>query len=173
MLCAAVLSVALVGCIFVDPPPPGEGAGNPGSGKGSSVGGDGGKGDGGAVKGVDCNVPTTFGVTLCQAVNKCPSATVNQGSWMGCGYWVNGSVLDLECECSGFLCPIGSVATCAEASELLLTSSATNVCAAASQGTCKNELFSPDASSSSPNCDQTCLSMCPSGDQTCIEYCGC
>lgn len=137
-------------------------------------GGGGSSGDGGkAAKGVYCTVTTTNGSTLCQGTSECPTAPVSPSTWMGCGYLISGNTLNLECECSGFLCPIGTATSCAEARALLQDQTLATVCGATAQGTCVNEMFASDASTTSPNCDQGCLSMCPSGDMTCIQYCGC
>jgi hypothetical protein len=166
-----VAAAVLTGCFFVDG---GGGLGPPGGADGGNAAGGDGGGDGGA-KGVDCTITTTNGATLCQGTTECPTATVSQNSWSGCGYKISGKSLDLECECSGFLCPIGTPmpTTCAAANELLITETLSNVCGAAAQGTCVNELFSSDASTSSGNCDMTCAASCATGDVTCMQFCGC
>jgi hypothetical protein len=137
-----------------------------------------------SAMGAGCNVQTSGGVTLCTAISLCPSLSIDPATFSGCGFRIRGDVLDLECECSGFLCPIGAPTTCAEAATLLSQQNADSVCSQEGQGTCIQEAPAATTTTSadggtttstmgtSSGCDQTCESECVS-DPNCIQACGC
>jgi hypothetical protein len=61
---------------------------------------------------------------------------VDQNAWHGCGFLLNGKVVALVCECSGYLCTAGSTPTCATASKLLSEGSARLTCNQLTSGGC-------------------------------------
>src|SRR5689334_23132191 len=63
--------------------------------------------------GADCTKVAT-GVTLCAAVSACPSYELDPRIFPHCGFRIAGSALDLECYCTGILCPIGVATSCAD-----------------------------------------------------------
>jgi hypothetical protein len=103
----------------------------------------------------------------------------------GCGFRIRpGGVIDLECLCSGVLCPIGVADTCDQALSLLdQQQTSLMVCEQANEGRCVQ--LGPDGGSAettgasstsntavSSTCDKTCESEC-AGEPDCIQLCGC
>jgi len=133
--------------------------------------------------GEGCTVQTSSGTFLCTAISLCPSIAIDPGTFNGCGFRIRGDVIDLECECMGYLCPIGAPATCAQAATLLTQENSGSVCSQTTSGTCIQEAqavtSTGDAGTTtttspgtSPGCDTTCESECVS-DPNCIQACGC
>jgi hypothetical protein len=133
--------------------------------------------------GAGCDVAISGGAALCTAISLCPSIAVDPATFSGCGFRIRGDVLDLECECSGFLCPIGAPTTCAEVGTLLSQQNSDAVCSQMTAGTCIQEVSAAVTTTSdaattmnpmgtSPGCDTTCESECV-GDPNCIQACGC
>lgn len=154
----------------------GDGTGSGGGGgttSGSSSGGTTG-GKGGATSGSNCTTDSQSGVTLCESIANCPGVDVDQGAFPSCGFRLHGSsTYDLECDCSGSLCPIGSPTSCTDAQQLLSQTSSLTVCEQLDNGTCLPLGGDGGASSSTTSsCDKTCESQC-AGDPTCIQMCGC
>jgi hypothetical protein len=151
-----------------------------GDGTGSSGGGDtsGSSGSttssskGGATSGTNCTTDPQSGITLCEQIANCPGVDVDQGAFPGCGFRLHASsVYDLECACSGMLCPIGAATSCSSAEQLLGQSSSLVVCEQVDNGTCLPMEGDGGASTSSA-CDKNCESQC-AGDPNCIQMCGC
>jgi hypothetical protein len=91
---------------------------------------------GAQVTGAGCAQDPTTGVTLCQAVSLCPDLVIDTDLYPGCGFRVNGRVIDIECVCNDSVCPVGVPATCAQAKQLLGVQSAAIVCAQVNEGRC-------------------------------------
>jgi len=147
--------------------------GGPGKGDSGTPGSDAGNGSGGATGG-QCDVQTTSGVTLCETISLCPSLAVSQNTFNQCGFRINGNVLDLECECSGYLCSAGTLASCAAAATVLGTETSNDLCNQLSTGGCTFEGLSggTGTGSGASTCNTTCESQCV-GDPNCIQGCGC
>jgi hypothetical protein len=147
-----------------------------GSGGGQSHGGSSGGGDGGvkvdAATGAECSIPTMSGAMLCETINLCPGLTVDQNAFNGCGFLVAGKTIDIECECSGYLCSAGTLPTCAAAKLVLAEQSATQICSQLSSGGCNIELMTSGSGSGQGGCNESCASLCQ-GDPTCTASCGC
>jgi hypothetical protein len=143
------------------------------AGDGGAPGQDGGRGAeaAGGATGAGCAQDRETGITLCAALSLCPTIVVDPDLYPNCGFRVRGEVIDLECVCSGSLCPIGVAATCAEAKQLLAGQNATMVCSQINEGRCTSAAHPAPSGSSSP-CDHTCSSQC-GGDPGCIKSCGC
>jgi len=130
----ALAPAALARCNFQEVPP--GGGGGPSQGGGGGSGGDGAAPD--SATGGNCTIQTSSGVMLCEQLSLCPKLTVNQNSFAGCGFLVSGKALDLECECSGYLCSAGAT-SCASAGEILSTLNANVVCGQLGDGGCSFE----------------------------------
>jgi hypothetical protein len=147
----------------------GGGAGGAGTGASSSSAAGGAAG----AQGIDCGADPDTGATLCLGISTCPGLLVDGDSFPGCGFRVRGATLDLECSCTGQLCPIGTATSCAGAVALMKSQeSAGNVCAEVSDGRCTDANPSPAAAAAATTCSQTCYDMC-AGNPTCIADCGC
>jgi hypothetical protein len=147
--------------------------GGGGSSGGGDAGGEGGTGSGtsGTVTGKGCTIQTTGGAFLCTGISTCPPITVDQATFSQCGFLTNTGTLDVECECGGYLCPLGTASTCAQVSSRLATGSATSVCDQLTTGGCRFEGIAT-GSGSGGGCDTGCASQCL-GDSSCLAACGC
>ncbi|MGO9832844.1 MAG: hypothetical protein ACLP1X_01375 [Polyangiaceae bacterium] len=161
---SAIALLPLVACLQITTDP-GSGAGS-GSTSGASD-------DGGGSGGVDCTTDPATQVVLCAGLDGCPGVDVDPGAFPGCGFRMNagGAPIDLECLCSGSVCPIGAPTTCAQASQLLQSQTVLGVCQQVSEGLCV-QVAAPDAGSVAPGCDRTCQSECGSAAD-CLQICGC
>jgi hypothetical protein len=143
------------------------------------------EGDGGLVAasatGSGCTVQTAAGTPLCEAISVCPSVVVDPSVYPTCGFRIRGAAIDLECECNGYLCPIGTATDCSDAASLLAQQNSNVVCSHASEGSCILETgtASPTdggtittTSGPSSSCDTTCEATCVN-DPNCIQACGC
>ncbi len=132
-------------------------------------------GGSGASQGVDCGTDPNTSAILCLQNTLCAGITVDSSAYPGCGFRVNGTVVDIECSCSGYLCPLGAT-TCAEATTMLAASNYSQVCAPAATGNCAQG--TPVASSGATttsgggSCDAQCRADC-GADLNCIQGCGC
>jgi len=130
-------------------------------------------GDGGTADaspaGTGCGQDPYTGATLCLGISSCPDLTVDQVAFPGCGFRPSGgTLLDLECSCSGYLCPVGVATSCSQAQALMQQQNQSLVCAQVSAGGCVQ-----GAGTSHPTtCDQTCAGACVD-DPACISACGC
>jgi hypothetical protein len=143
------------------------------AGTGGGGGDDGGAaGDSGATALTDCTIQTTSGVMLCESLSTCPSVTVSQNTFTQCGFLVVGSAVELECECSGYLCSAGTITTCGVAEQILTQQTSVEVCNQLSAGGCHFEGLSGGSGTGSAGCNTTCMSSCV-GDPQCVQACGC
>ena len=125
--------------------------------------------DGGTL-GLGCGEERSTGATLCLGVTACPGLVVDTAAFPGCGFRITGgNTLDLECACSGYLCPLGVATSCSVAKQLLQNQTQPGVCLQLGEGRC---VEGAPLNPSHPGCDKTCASQC-GGNPTCIQGCGC
>jgi hypothetical protein len=112
-------------------------------------------------------------VTLCAAIDTCPNVVVDPDVYPDCGFRLHdGTTLDLECLCSGALCPIGIPTTCDDAARLLDAQSSLLVCQQVAEGRCVAIAGAgADAGSSNSPCS-ACAAQC-GGSPSCFQACGC
>lgn len=127
-----------------------------------------------AATGGGCTIQTTSGAMLCENISSCPGLTVNQNEFNQCGFLIAGKAINLECECSGYLCSAGTTTTCAAAELILEQQNSDAVCNQLSSGGCTFEMLSGGSGSGSgtSGCDETCASECV-GAPACLAACGC
>jgi len=166
---AAAVALVVVGC--VPSASTGTGGGPNGGGGGGDSGSAGSEG-GGSASGSDCIIQTTSGVMLCEGISKCPTLTVSQNAFSQCGFRTGGAAIDLECECSGYLCSAGATPTCAAAATVLMQQNSDEICNQLSSGGCVYEGLSGGSGTGSAGCNTTCESTC-NGDPNCTQACGC
>ena len=129
------------------------------------------------VKAPDKDVPADFGcvidplsrVTLCTAIGLCPGLSVDHDRFPNCGFRSGTGLIDVQCFCDNFLCPLGATLTCAQARELLATQFEVTACSQVSEGRCARRSVAPPTGTS---CDKNCAAMC-AGDPGCLRLCGC
>ncbi len=93
--------------------------------------------DGGSSVGINCGKDPQTGAELCLGLGSCPGLVVDQNTFPGCGFRVTGgSTIDLECACSGFICPLGTATSCAQAKSLMGNQTYAGVCVQVSEGRC-------------------------------------
>jgi hypothetical protein len=94
-----------------------------------------------APTGAGCSVDPDTGITLCLSISTCPSLTVDQDLFPGCGFRVHDAddVIDMECSCYGQICPIGVATTCDQAAALMSGQSQYTVCLQVNEGRCTNQ----------------------------------
>ena len=147
----------------------------PGSGKeGAPAGSSAVSVEGGAPAqptGAGCGVETSTNTTMCTAISLCPQIVVDHDLYPTCGFRLHGNALDVECACSGSLCPLGSPATCAQVAQLLANQNQVSVCAQINEGRCTRGASGFDAGRTNP-CDKICASEC-GGNPQCLSDCGC
>jgi hypothetical protein len=163
---AALLTLAVSGCAILQQL---EGGGSGGTSTTPAATG----GAATAAQGTDCGTDPDTSAVLCLGSTVCPGLTIDSSLFPGCGYRVNGVALDIECSCSGWLCPLGA-ASCSAAQSAMTQENYSVVCsqlgtAACVQGT---PVAASSSSSSGGTCDTTCRSEC-AGEPTCIQLCGC
>jgi hypothetical protein len=168
-LLTALLALPAVACLQLTSSDDG-GAGVIGSNPGPATGG------GPAVEaGTNCTEPSG-GVELCEQIAACPGVDVDPGALPNCGFRLGSAAsIDLECDCSGLLCPIGVPETCANAAALLQGQSSFTICEQASLGLCLSTGGSTSDggnSGAASGCDPVCESEC-AGSPGCIQLCGC
>lgn len=90
------------------------------------------------VTGTGCGVDPDTGVTLCTGISTCPTVTVDQDLFPGCGFRIHDAVdiFDLECACYGQICPIGVASTCDQAVAIMQNQSQYTVCTQVDEGRC-------------------------------------
>ena len=123
-----------------------------------------------AATGSGCTSDLGGGTILCTSISLCAGLAVDHDAFPDCGFRINGTALDLECDCDGQLCPLGEPTTCAAAEQILSDQSEIVACEAVNNGSCAT-LGAADAGTSS-SCDVECESQC-GGAPTCIQLCGC
>jgi hypothetical protein len=162
---ALVLPIVLAGCLNHLAT---SGDGGTDGASSSSAGPDGGFGT--AATGVSCGEDLQTGIVLCRGISTCPNLLVGSDQFPDCGFRIHGDALDLECLCSGALCPIGAPATCDQARQLLSSQTEFGVCQQVNDGRCLDLNATRDAGAN--GCDKTCAAQC-GGDPSCIKLCGC
>jgi hypothetical protein len=134
----------------------------------------------GAAQGIDCGVDPDTSATLCLGISLCPGLTVDQEVFPQCGFRLAGPVVDVECSCGGYLCPLGST-TCADATTLLAQQNEGLVCAELTAGGCvegvpqvttTTSAAATTSSTSGGTCTQDCIGDCD-GEPVCLQACGC
>jgi hypothetical protein len=123
------------------------------------------------AQGGDCIIEPSTGATICTLISLCPNVPVDHDVYPNCGFRIHGQALDVECACSGALCPLGSPTTCDQVKALLADQTEQQVCVQLQEGRCIAATIDAGASSAS-GCDRTCASEC-AGDVTCVRFCGC
>jgi hypothetical protein len=143
---------------------------------GASGGGDSSADAGPPATGTDCIADSLTGVTLCATSSACPGFAVDRAVYPDCGFRIESKTIDLECVCSGALCPMGAASTCAQAKEILDNQREATVCDQFPAGACTimpgGVTSSSTGSAPSTSCDQQCAMQC-NGDPDCIVLCGC
>jgi hypothetical protein len=171
-LSAFFVGMAAAGCVQVStgPEDPTGDAETPTTAAGGS--------DDGGTTGTSCGTDPQTGTVLCLGVAACPSTSVDPAAWPSCGFRVTGgSTLDLECLCSGSLCPIGVATTCEQAAGLLSAQTQLMVCEQVSENRCVS-LATPSSgqggseAGTSSTCNQSCLVGCGTAAD-CLQLCGC
>lgn len=172
-----ITTLPLGGCLM---PTSGSDAGAPNTGATSDAGAS--SIPSGNATGSGCGTDPTTGVTLCVGTSLCPDISVDESAFPECGFRINGNILDLECLCSGYLCPVGVATTCAQVSQLLSAQNEGVVCNAVTNNACA-QLTTASAGSTATNaqtadsgsgsgCDTNCEANC-AGEPDCIQLCGC
>jgi hypothetical protein len=123
-----------------------------------------------AATGSGCTSDLGGGTILCTGISLCAGLAVDHDAFPDCGFRINGTAIDLECDCDGQLCTLGVPATCAAAQQILSDETEIVACEAVNNGTCTT-LGAADAGTSS-SCDLECESQC-GGAPSCIQLCGC
>jgi hypothetical protein len=122
--------------------------------------------------GIDCTTDPATGVVLCAQLSTCAGVSVDPSALAGCGFRTGGAAIDLECLCSGSLCPIGVPTTCAEAAQMIGAQTVLQVCQQVAAGLCV-PVEAPDAGATvAPGCDRNCQNQCGSAAD-CLQLCGC
>jgi hypothetical protein len=124
-----------------------------------------------AATGSGCTSDLGGGTILCSGISLCSGLAVDHDQFPDCGFRINGTALDLECDCDGQLCTLGVPATCAAASQILSDQTEVVACEAVNNGTC-TMLTPTGTGTTSGTCDQECESQC-AGAPSCIQLCGC
>jgi hypothetical protein len=116
-----------------------------------------------------CIVDPLSRVTLCTSIAVCPGLAVDHDRFPHCGFRPAAGLIDIECFCDNFVCPLGATLTCGQARDLLMTQFELNACLQVNDGRCAPRSVTPPTGTS---CDKNCASMC-AGDPGCIKLCGC
>ncbi len=174
LVCLAAGSPVLVACLDVS-----TGTGNGGGGTGSDAAAAASAAKEGGVittpsnTGTNCSMDANLGIALCASTTQCPSVVVDQSVFPGCGWRVVSGAADLQCDCNGMMCPIGTPSSCGDAAMLLSTQTQGTVCQGIAEGRCTTP---GGASSGGPprggNCDKNCAADC-AGNASCLMLCGC
>ncbi len=127
------------------------------------------------VTGVNCAMDTSLGISLCQSTTQCPAVIIDQSVYPGCGWRIVGNIADLQCDCNGLLCPIGTPTTCGQATDLIAAQSQGTVCQGIAEGRCTNPASTGGGSGGGgtpSSCDKNCAADC-AGNASCLMLCGC
>jgi hypothetical protein len=116
-----------------------------------------------------CIVDPDSRVTLCTSIALCPALAVDHDRFPHCGFRTGAGLIDVECLCDEFLCPLGATLTCGQARDLLGSQFELNACLQINEGRCAPRTTLPPTGTS---CDKNCAAMC-GGDPGCIRLCGC
>lgn len=116
-----------------------------------------------------CVVDPLSRVTLCTAIAICPGLAVDRDRFPDCGFRTGAGLIDLQCVCDNYLCPLGAALTCGQARDLLATQFEISACAQVGEGRCAPRSAVPPTGTS---CDKNCAATC-GGDLGCLRLCGC
>jgi hypothetical protein len=162
---AALLTLALSGCALLqqlDGGGTGGTATTPPAASGSSAG----------AQGTNCGTDPDTSAVLCLGSTVCPGLTMDTSVFPGCGFRVNGAAVDIECSCSGWLCPLGAT-SCSDAQSKMMAENYSVVCSQLGTAACvQGKPVASSSSSSGGTCDTTCRDEC-AGEPNCIQLCGC
>lgn len=88
--------------------------------------------------GVDrgCVVDPLSHATLCRAIAICPGLAIDPDRFPDCGFRTGSGLIDIECVCDDYLCPLGTTLTCAQARDLLASQFQLLACTQVSEGRC-------------------------------------
>jgi hypothetical protein len=125
--------------------------------------------DKGASSDLGCVIDPLSRVTLCTAIGLCPGLSVDHDRFPNCGFRAGTGVIDVQCFCGDFLCPLGATLTCGQARDLLATQFELTACSQVNEGRCARRSIAPPTGTS---CDKNCAAMC-AGDPGCLRFCGC
>jgi hypothetical protein len=133
-------ATCLGGCLQIGIPgvTDGIGAPIPDAGRASDVAvmADGRSADVDAGADLGCIVDPLSHVTLCTSLAICPGVPVDHDRFPNCGFRVGTGVIDIECLCDNYLCPLGSALTCKQARDLLETQFEAVACSQLDEGRC-------------------------------------
>jgi hypothetical protein len=121
--------------------------------------------------GVDrgCVVDPLSHATLCTSIALCPGLAIDHDQFPDCGFRTGSGLIDIECVCDNYLCPLGTTLTCAQAHNLLASQFEVLACTQVSEGRCApRSVVAPSDSW----CDETCRAAC-TGVPRCMRACGC
>jgi hypothetical protein len=125
--------------------------------------------DKGAGGDFGCVVDPLSRVTVCTAIGLCPGLSVDHDRFPNCGFRAGTGLIDVQCFCDNWLCPLGATLTCGQARELLATQFELTACSQVSEGRCAARSVVPPTGTS---CDKNCAATC-AGDPGCLRLCGC
>jgi hypothetical protein len=83
-----------------------------------------------------CVVDPLSRVTLCTSLAICPGLAVDHDRFPNCGFRSGSGVIDVQCFCDSYLCPLGATLTCKQARDLLETQFEVLACSQVSEGRC-------------------------------------
>src|SRR5215472_13014461 len=121
-----------------------------------------------APTGVGCGTDPNTGATLCLGISSCPNLSIDPGAYPDCGFRVLPGVIDIECSCSGELCPLGTATSCTEAARLLREQNEGVVCQQIVEGRCTGGSPSGTQDAGAGTCDPSCRDSC-AGSPPCIQ----
>lgn len=124
------------------------------------------------IAGTTCTMDGALGLALCASTTQCPSVVVDQAVFPGCGWRVVNGSADLQCDCNGMMCPIGTPSSCGDAAMLLSTQTQGTVCQGIAEGRCTTPGGAASGGGGGSNCDRNCAADC-AGNASCLMLCGC
>ena len=156
-------------CLQIGMPDGADGGADAAKGKDGGATSDAGAPDRDAGGDLGCIVDPLSRVTLCTSIALCPGLAVDHDRFPHCGFRTGAGLIDLQCLCDIFLCPLGATLTCGQARDLLATQFELNACLQINENRCALRSTVPPTGTS---CDKNCAAMC-AGDPGCIRLCGC
>jgi hypothetical protein len=117
--------------------------------------------------GAVCNrITETY--TLCEDLSTCAGVPIDPVAFPDCGYSIHNDVIDPECLCYGYACPMGAPSTCTDMAALLKSGiTEANVCNEVLAGHCRDL-----GADGTPSTCQICKWNCD-GNQECEWACAC
>ena len=117
--------------------------------------------------GAICNqITETY--ALCEDLSTCPGVGIDPNAFPDCGYSIHNDLIDPECLCYGYACPMGAPQNCGDMAALLVSGvSQRGICENVLAGHCRDL-----GADGTPSDCQICKDNCY-GIQTCIWACGC